>query len=90
MFWFWPDLNVLSSVLLTTTYLILHKIAIANWMPRLHISTISEDLAILLYAFGTNVSFDIANVIFQVIVNYAEAKTIGSLPFHSLIFKRMV
>ena len=55
-------------------------------MPRLHISTISEDLAILLYAFGTNVSFDIANVIFQVIVSYVEVETtIGGLPYPFLI-----
>ena len=64
----------------------MHKIAIANWMSRLHISTISKDLAVLLYTIGTNVSFDMANVIFQVIVSYAKAKTtVGGLPFLFLI-----
>ena len=82
----WPDLNILSSALLTTKYSILHKIAIANWMQRLHISTISKDLDVLLCAIGTNVSFDMANVIFQVIVSYAEAKTtVDGLPLPSLI-----
>ena len=82
----WPDLNVLSSALLTTKYSILHRIAIANWMPRLHITTISKDLAALLYAIGTNVAFDMTNVIFQVIVSYVEAETtIGGLPFFFLI-----
>ena len=78
----WPDLNVLSSALLTTKYSILHKIAITNWMPRLHISTISKDLNVLLYAVGTNVSFDMANVIFLVVVSYVEVEaTIGGLLF---------
>ena len=53
----WPELNVLASVLLTTKYVILHKITVANWMPRLHITTINKDLAILLYAIGTDVPF---------------------------------
>ena len=60
----WPDLNVLSSAMLTTKYAILYKVVITNWMPRLHISTISKDLAILLYAVGKDISFDMANVIF--------------------------
>ena len=60
----WPELNVLTSALLTSKYAILHKIVVANWMPRLHITTISKDLAVLLYAIGTNVHFDMANVIF--------------------------
>ena len=82
----WPDLNVLSSALLIAKYSILHKIAIANWMPKFHISTISKDPIVLLYAVGTNVSFDMANVIFQVIISYVEAETtVGGLPFPSLI-----
>ena len=81
----WPELNVLASAVLTAKYAILHKIAIAKWMPRLHITTISKDLAVLLYAIGTDVPFDMANVIFQVIVSYAESKsTLGGLPFPSL------
>ena len=52
----------------------------------LHITTISKDLVILLYAIGTNVPFDMANMIFQVIVSYAESEsTLGGLPFSSLI-----
>ena len=55
-------------------------------MPRLHITTISKDLAILLYVIGTNVPFDMANVIFQVIVSYVESEsTLSGLPFPSLI-----
>ena len=55
-------------------------------MSRLHITTISKDLAVLLYAIGTDVPFDMANVVFQVIVSYVEFKsTLGGLPFSSLI-----
>ena len=72
--------------MLTSKYVILHKIIVANWMPRLYITIISKDLAILLYAIGTNVPFDMANVIFQVIVSYAKSEsTLGGLPFPSLI-----
>ena len=60
-----PDLCVLSSVVLTTKYSILHKIAITNWLPRLHLSSISKDLDVLLYVVGTGISFDMANVIFN-------------------------
>ena len=82
----WHELNVLTSALLTLKYVILLKIAVANWMPRLHITTISKDFAVLLYAIGTNVPFDMANVVFQVIVSYAEFEsTLGGLPFSSLI-----
>ena len=38
----WPESNDVSSSVLTTKYSILHKIAIANWLPRLHLSTISK------------------------------------------------
>ena len=82
----WLELNILTSALLTTKYVILHKITVANWMPRLHITTISKDLAVLLYAVGTNVPFDMANMVFQAIVGYAESKsTLGGLPFPFLI-----
>ena len=82
----WLELNILASAVLTTKYAILHKIDVANWMPRLHITTISKDLAVLLYAISTIVPFDMVNVVFQVIVSYAKSKsTLGGLSFLSLI-----
>ena len=55
-------------------------------MPRLHITTISKDFVVLLYAIGSNVPFNMANVVFQVIVSYAESKsTLGGLSFPFLI-----
>ena len=41
---------------------------------------------VLLYTIDTDVPFDMANVVFQVIVSYAESKsTLGGLPFPFLI-----
>ena len=57
-------------------------------MPRLHVSTISKDLAILLLAIGTGEEFDLAKVIFQVIISNAESEnTVNVLPYPSLIFE---
>ena len=67
----WPTENAIPSAVLTSKYSILHKIAIANWLPRLHVSTVSKDLAILLFAIGTGEEFDLTKVIFQVIISNA-------------------
>ena len=57
-------------------------------MPRLYITTISKDLAVLLYAIVTDVPFDIANVVFQVIVSSTKSKsTLGGLLFPFLIYE---
>ena len=57
-------------------------------LPRLHISTVSKDLAILLFAIGTGEEFDLAKVIFQVITSNAESENIVNvLPYPSLIFE---
>ena len=57
-------------------------------MPRLHISTVSKDLAILLFVIGTSEEFDLAKVIFQVITSNAESEnTVNVLPYPSLIFE---
>ena len=57
-------------------------------MPRLHISTVSKNLAILLFAIGIGEEFDLAKVIFQVIKNNAESEnTVNVLPYPSLIFE---
>ena len=84
----WPAENAIPSAILTSKYSIFHKIAIANWLPRLHISTISKDLVILLFAISTGEEFDLAKVIFQVIKSNAESEnTVNVLPYPSLIFE---
>ena len=45
----WCNLNALSSAVLTTKYSILYKITISNWLPKLHLTSISKNLAVLLY-----------------------------------------
>ena len=88
MYFLIPTKNVITSDVLTSKYSILHKIAIANWLPRLHISNVSKDLAVLLFAIGTGEDFDLAKVIFQVIKSNAESKnTVNVLPYPSLIFE---
>ena len=84
----WPTENAIPSAALMSKYSIFHKIAIANWLPRLHISTVSRDLAILLFAIGTGKELDLAKVIFQVIKRNAESEnTVNVLPYPSLIFE---
>ena len=69
-------------------YSILHKIIIANSLPRLHISSVSKDLAILLFLVGTGEPFDMGKIIYQVIVSNAEFEhAYGVLPFSFLIFE---
>ena len=84
----WPTENAIPSVVLMSKYSILHKIAITNWLPRLHISTVSKDLAILLFAISIGEEFDLAKVIFQVIKSNAKSEnTVNVLPYPSLIFE---
>ena len=84
----WPIEKAIPSAVLTSKYSLLRKIAIANWLPRLHISTVSNDLAVLLFAIGTSEDFDLAKVIFQVIKSNAESEnTVNVLPYPFLIFE---
>ena len=84
----WPTENVIASAVLTSKYSIFHKIAIGNWLPRLHISSVLRDLVVLLFAVCTIEEFDLAKVIFQVIKNNAKSEnTVNVLPYPSLIFE---
>ena len=56
----WPTENAIASAVLTSKYSILHKIAIANWLPRVHISSVSRDLFVLLFVIGIGKEFDMA------------------------------
>ena len=56
----WPIENAIQNAILTTKYSIIHKITIVNWFSRLHISTISRDLVVLLFSIGTGEEFDLA------------------------------
>ena len=83
-----PEDNNFLSYTLFVKYSILHKIAIANWLPRLHISSVPKELSIQLFLVGTGQPFDIGKVIYQVIMNNAKFEhAYGVLPFPSLIFE---
>ena len=56
----WPIENAIQNAILTAKYSIIHKITIVNWFSRLHISTISRDLVVLLFSIGTGEEFDLA------------------------------
>ena len=60
----WPLENHLSSSVMSTKYPILHKIAIANFLPRMHIFSVSKDFNVFLFFIGTDEQFDIKKVIF--------------------------
>ena len=79
---------IISQVLFLTKYSILHKIAITNWLPRLHISSISKDIIVFIFLIGISEPFNLEKVIFQVITSNAKSEsTSGLLPFPFLIFK---
>ena len=86
----WPDDNHFQSSILSMKYSILHKIAIKTLIPRLHISFVSEELAILMFFVGIGEPFGMGKVIYKVIVSNANFEyAYGVLPFLSLIFRRI-
>ena len=50
----WPRTNVLRMADLTLKYNYLHKITLSNWYPTKHVTTLSRDIATLLFDIGTN------------------------------------
>ncbi|XP_019157177.1 PREDICTED: uncharacterized protein LOC109153767 [Ipomoea nil] len=53
--------NKIKAASLTSKYAILQKIALANWMPSLHESTVKWTLAELLYKIGKGVKINMEN-----------------------------
>ncbi|XP_019200066.1 PREDICTED: uncharacterized protein LOC109193667 [Ipomoea nil] len=79
--------NKIKAASLTSKYAILQKIAITNWMPSLHESTVKWALADLLYKIGKGIKFNLGNIIHTQIINLAEdTKSNTSLIFPNLIF----
>ncbi|XP_062080972.1 flocculation protein FLO11-like [Humulus lupulus] len=71
---------------LTPFYRILHRVALYNWFPNSHLSSITLEIGKFLYAVGTSVSIDLATLIFDRIVDVASSTgTRNKLPFPSLI-----
>ena len=84
----WPNNNRVTSSILSVKYSALHKIALTNWLPSLHKTSVTKDMACLLYMIGTGEKFDMGKLLFEVIVYNAEQETTyGILPLPSLIYE---
>ncbi|XP_019155875.1 PREDICTED: uncharacterized protein LOC109152678 [Ipomoea nil] len=79
--------NKIKAASLTSKYAILQKIALSNWMPSLHESTVKWTLAELLYKIGKGIKINMGSIIHSQITNLAEdTKSNTSLIFPNLIF----
>ena len=83
----WPKTNVLRVADLTLKYNSLQKIAINNWYPTKHVTTLSYDFATLLFDIGTGAPAHLGQIIFDLIVNHRCGNNMSyKLPFPALIF----
>ena len=83
----WPKTHVLRVADLTLRYNGLDKIALSNWYPTKHVTTLSYDFATLLFDIGTGTPLHLGQIIFDLIVNYRYGNNMShKLPFPSLIF----
>ncbi|XP_019177734.1 PREDICTED: uncharacterized protein LOC109172939 [Ipomoea nil] len=85
----WPtgETDTLHSSRLTSKYVILHRIALHNWLPSAHFHTVDKQLAALLFRIGTKMSIDLGSWIFYhilTLIHPREQKV--RLPFPNLIF----
>ncbi|XP_057803114.1 uncharacterized protein LOC131018407 [Salvia miltiorrhiza] len=71
----WPSKVNLPNSDLSQKYSILHKIAVRNWLPTSHKSTVSPDVATVLYKIGRNIPFNFGNMIFNAIGKHAESSS---------------
>ncbi|XP_019188793.1 PREDICTED: uncharacterized protein LOC109183032 [Ipomoea nil] len=81
------DIDTLSSSVLTSKYVILHRIALHNWLPSAHFHTVGKQLAALLFRIGTKMSIDLGKWIFYhflTLIHPREQKV--RLPYPNLIF----
>ncbi|XP_019194911.1 PREDICTED: uncharacterized protein LOC109188742 [Ipomoea nil] len=78
--------NKIKAASLTSKYAILQKIALANWMPSLHESTVKWTLAELLYKIGKGVKLNMGVIIYSQITNLAEDTKSNTSIFPNLIF----
>ncbi|XP_019179164.1 PREDICTED: uncharacterized protein LOC109174380 [Ipomoea nil] len=85
----WPtgDKDYLQSSQLTSRYVILHRLALHNWLPSAHFHTVGKHLAGFLFRIGTKMPIDLGNWIYNHIltmIHPREQKV--RLPFPNLIF----
>ncbi|XP_019161144.1 PREDICTED: uncharacterized protein LOC109157760 [Ipomoea nil] len=85
----WPsgDKDYLPSSQLTSKYVILHRLALYNWLPSAHFHTVGKQLAGLLFRIGTKIVFDLGAWIYNhilTLIHPCEQKV--RLPFPNMIF----
>ncbi|XP_019178986.1 PREDICTED: uncharacterized protein LOC109174176 [Ipomoea nil] len=85
----WPtgDNDTLSSSEFTSKFVILHRIALHNWLPSAHFHTVGKQLAALLFRIGTKMTVDLGRWIFYhilTLIHPREQKV--RLPYPNLIF----
>ncbi|MCI13741.1 envelope-like protein, partial [Trifolium medium] len=68
----WPKKQKVPAVKLTQKYVILNRIAAANWVPTRHSSDIVTGLGKLIYMIGTGTKFNAGQYIFNQIVQHAK------------------
>ncbi|XP_019181565.1 PREDICTED: uncharacterized protein LOC109176564 [Ipomoea nil] len=81
------DPDTLSSSVFTSKYVILHRIALHNWLPSAHFHTVGKQLAALLFRIGTKMSIDLGKWIFYhilILIHLREQKV--TLPYPNLIY----
>ncbi|XP_019198220.1 PREDICTED: uncharacterized protein LOC109192077 [Ipomoea nil] len=85
----WPtgDKDYLPSSQLTSRYVILHRLALHNWLLSAHFHTVGKHLAGFLYRIGTKMPIDLGNWIYYHILNMIHPREQKvRLPFPNLIY----
>ncbi|XP_019190738.1 PREDICTED: uncharacterized protein LOC109185210 [Ipomoea nil] len=85
----WPtgEKDYLPSSQLTSKYVILHRLALHNWLPSAHFHTVGKQLTGLLFRIGTKMAIDLGAWIYYhilTLIHPREQKV--RLPFPNLIF----
>ncbi|XP_019178162.1 PREDICTED: uncharacterized protein LOC109173390 [Ipomoea nil] len=85
----WPtgDKDYLLSSHLTSKYVILHRLALHNWLPSAHFNTVGKLLAGFLFRIGTKMKLDLGKWIYYHILTLTHPREQKvRLPFPNLIF----
>ena len=82
----WPNDSKFPASSLTLKYYVLYKIAVNNWLPSSHTTSVFKDMASLLFAIGCGITFDLGYIIFSHIETFAGSKaTTINLPYPCLL-----
>ncbi|XP_019166199.1 PREDICTED: uncharacterized protein LOC109161996 [Ipomoea nil] len=85
----WPtaEKDYLPSSQLTSKYVILHRLALHNWLPSAHFHTVGKQFVALLFRIGTKMSIDLESWIYYHILTLIHPREqMVQLPFPNLIF----